>query len=418
VRPSWFSGPAAAYLLASAIQPMVGLLVLVTAARYVSPAEFGRWNGVLLVVTYVSIISLGAFNGLNRNVAICRGRGATDEVRELVMAGSWVANAVALAGPILGVPLAIALLDLEVADAPQWMLVGCLALLLAMLPYRTQYDVLMSSQYRFALLGRLMLFEAALQLVLLPVIALFGTIGLYAHYIGTRMLALGARMATTPFGVRPRYLPKRVKELVVTGFPIMLSGYTFGVFQVADKTYVALKLTPAELGLYSVGNLVFLGVSTLPLAIAAMDYSRMAKAFGESEDRRRLIPFVTQGIAKAMVLAAAVAVPTYILLEPAVTFGLPKYASAIPTIKVMLATSVVSAAFICGNVFAVLRRSMEYNLHLVLAIAGTVLGCWVADRMGLGLVGIAAAKLGVTVIAVTAVALRAYALLRKDPSTG
>jgi O-antigen/teichoic acid export membrane protein len=261
-----------------------------------------------------------------------------------------------------------------------------------------------------------MLFEAALQLVLLPVIVLFGTIGLYAHYIGTRLLALGARMVTTPFGVRARYLPKRVQELVVTGFPIMLSGYVFGVFQVADKTYVALNMTPAELGLYSVGNLIFLGVGTLPLAIAAMDYSRMAKAFGESEDLRRLIPFVTQGIAKAVLLAAAVAVPTSIVLEPAVTFGLPEYRSALPAIQVMLATSVVSAAFISGNVFAVVRRSMEYNLYLVLAIAGTLVGCWLAERMALGLVGIAAAKLVVTVIAAVAVALRAYALLRSGPS--
>ena len=83
-------------------------------------------------------------------------------------------------------------------------------------------------------------------------------------------------------------------------------------------------------------------------------------------------------------------------------------------LEAMLATSVVSAVFICGNVFAVVRRSTEYNICLVLAFAGTVLGCWISDRMGFGLVGVAVAKLLITVIAAAAIALRAYAQLARE----
>ena len=344
------------YSISSIIAPFVGMINSIIANRYVEPEDMGTIQSALLVVTYVSVLQLGVFSGISRNIAYYKAQGRMDTVQKMVDTSQFVAALIGLLGFVIGVGYLIYVLRFN----PQPILIWSAALLTVTLLFSApalHLDATFRSGQEFKTLGIIKLHLSWIHLLATALPVLFGYIGYIISQIFNSVLGYVFRCRKAPFKYKHQQNLDSYKELVSIGFPIMISGYIWTIMMVADQTYIAMHLGQEQLGYYTIARQCTAAISVIPTALNSLLYPKAAARYGYYGTAQSLKPFFWKSILLLAVVIVPVSVAACFVLPYFVDFAMPKYHNGIIVGQIALIAGITSIYSGPSVVFGVLKKN-------------------------------------------------------------
>lgn len=358
------------------------------AARWTSPAEFGVWNALQLVVLYGVVATIGVPNGMARQVPFFLGGGRELEAQAVEDTSLWFTLLISVGG---GGLIALAgLLGLAPGDDRASMLA-----LSALFPAWHMYQYVQArlrSRGRFNLVSaQQVIFSVLLPLVTLPLVWRWRVPGFVAgQAITTALLVLLVHHIA---GMRAARWPRDwtgLSEIVRIGFPIMLAGLAYGLLISIDRVLVLRFLGPGALGLYTLPILCVTALNLLPAVVSQQMYPRMAYRYGETRDPRSLVPLAVQQSGAAGLVVLPVIIALYVALPEVADSFVSEYRDGVGPARLLLAgLGAIALSGGAGNLLNTMGKQVYYVA--VLAFAVVVNGATISASLllDLGLTGVA-----------------------------
>jgi O-antigen/teichoic acid export membrane protein len=333
--------------------------------RWTDPYHMGLWNFALVVVTYLSGLQLGVFNGLNRQLPYFSGRGDADRRTQLAgVAYAWAGMLSLASAACVALAAAYFLHRGDLDSLGTSLAIGTVLAASWSFQYLT---VSYSAHSQFGRLSRKSMFVALVGLPLTLLVKAFGYTGLLVR---AALLALAGSLtlyAGRPLPVRARWDRAMFVELVRIGFPIWLLGQLNALFMTLDR--LVLADSPQTLGYYSVAAQFAMMSTMVPTAFSAVLYPQMSRRYGETHVAMDLWRTALQTCAWAALAALGVGVVSCLLIPPFVRIVLPAYVPGIEAAQWASFAGLALALSVFGNVFNVLGRQRTY---LLAAAAGVL----------------------------------------------
>ena len=331
---------------------VAGLLI----ARWISPERMGLWNAVSLVSVYGPYITLGVFNGLNRELPFLIGQGRQEEAHRVASASyAWAIVLAALTLPATLLWSGSHLLAGRQLQAVASFGVGVGVLL-------SWPGMYLNTTYRthaeFARLAINSAVVAALGLLLVALVRLYDFNGLVVRAILVSGLSLAVLYYRKPLSVRPRWSTRRMIQLVKVGFPIYMVGQLYSFFASLDR--LVLVGHTQTLGYYTLAIQVGAAVRMLPGSFNTVVYPRMAHRYGETGRAADLWRMGLRSAAAATLLGAGIGVLSWIGVPPLVRWFLPRYAPGIPAAQWASLLGMAMGFYPLAQIFNVIKRQDLY----------------------------------------------------------
>lgn len=354
-------------------------------AGMLGPLVWGVWYVLNLVLRYGSLAHLGSLNGLNRQYALEMGRGNEEEAHALLRASFGALLVSIVVASIVAIPIALSVGQSEYLTP--------IVLTLVLLVFHQFYSFT-TTAYRARIQFRNVSgFQTVIALVnpavSLPLTYFFGLNGfIFGQAIGYLFVVAFAYLRE-PSLYRLAFDWARSKRLIGIGFPIMLVGVLYALFNTVDRWIILELFGTAELGYYSVAIMALGAAALLPQIVAQQFYPRMSRQWGANRDLRELTRMArTQGLL-GLLPTAIVVMGAQLVGPPAIRWLLPEFTPGIQAFKiVMLAPLVNCLGQGYANLLNVIDRQYRYMGVLAASILGNALFSYLF-ALKLGLSGIA-----------------------------
>ena len=386
--------------LATWTRPVLGLIGGVVLIRCLDPIEVGILNTANLMPAYLAFLQFGIISGVNRNLPYFHGAGDLQKIERLLQAALGAANRTSLLGGLL----CLAWAGITTLHNGPSRYAGALlgvAVLVWTTPMNLFTDNVLRGRQQFGALARTNLTQHAANFVGIILIPIFGFAGAACRpvidglggWLLRRRVGVWAPVWRTDWG--------ECRDLARVGFPIMLSGFMFGLVSVADRSIVAIFLGAQAVGQLSLATVIVNGLSVLPQSVGLLLFPRIASDYGANHSPVRLRRYVwlNLGLNGAMIL------PTCLLAWFAVGWAVPRffpeYLPGLPAARIACLTSILWCYVGVGSVLAVLDRmrlylftmSLSLGLIWVLGVAAVKAGWGIegavwARALGTGLHGL------------------------------
>lgn len=351
------------YAISNVVTAVVSMLSGLVAAAFIDPEDLGVIQALLLIQTYAVFLNFGVFSGLNRNLAYYKGKGDLETMQKEIDTSHSVSVAVAVIGAIIG--LGVTIYHIITGSTSVYIWGGILLLITLVLnPLTTHIECTFRSGQQFGRFGWIKNVQSVSYAVvsLLPIV--LGYIGRVVANSVNQFLGYFLRLKYIPYKHRGKGDVTSLKDLVSAGLPIMINGYILTVFQAADKTYIASNLTSYDMGLYTIAGYCFSMICIIPSAIGTMLYPKATARFGETGEKRSLIPLWR----KSMFLYIAVLLPiiilAYVALPPLVGYFMPKYINGIMAGRITILSCITLVSSGPSVIFGTLKKNIVYILVL------------------------------------------------------
>ncbi|NMC58270.1 MAG: oligosaccharide flippase family protein [Candidatus Methanofastidiosa archaeon] len=365
-----------AYTIANYSTPIVTMISSGIAAAFIGPKELGKINSLQLIVTYLSFLHLGVFNGLNRNLAFYKAQNRTEKVQDLVNASHTVATIASFIGFCVG----IILISHFLLNGSDWVYRFSSVLVfisITLNPMILHYDTTYRSGQHFSVLAKIIAIENVIFgfLSFLPV---------YMGYFGK--IFSGAIRAICKFLLRYKSQPQRatgigylkdVIQLFKVGFPLLLGGYVWSVFIITDQTLIARKLGPYSVGLYSLSTIIIGSITIIPTSLSVVLYPKASALYGSTKNNIGLRKFFWQALIINCLIIIPLVIVVYFLLVPITSYILPKYVDGIEAAKINLLTCLTLISSGPSIILGVTKR----NLPLIMAYLIGIVFIWIYSSM-------------------------------------
>lgn len=349
------------------ISTVLGALGGLIIGRLVDPATLGLFNGIGLVLTYSTLLGLGVFAGLNRELPYFIGKGDRPKAEELVA----VAQAWAL---MVGGVVFVALLGVagwrfahgDLLQAAGWFSNAIVALLLfntdfLQVTYRTAQD--------FAKLALARVVQQVAMLALLVLVIPLDFYGLCLRLVLASALNVALLYKRRPVKVGSKWNKAHFKHLLQIGLPIFIVYQIFSYWIVIDQTLV-LKLGGTRMmGLFSMVVLAMGAMETIPGAVSQVLYPRMSEQYGQGRTLQEVMSGVTRPIIATGAAVVALIAVAWWLVEPVTRFLIPQYVDAVPAIQWGLLVTFVRCFEPVNALFSVARKQRMRLMGVVVGIA-------------------------------------------------
>lgn len=345
------------------------MLTSVVAAAYIIPSDMGIIQSVLLVVTYLNFLQLGVFNGLNRNIALYKSRNNLDAMHDMVDTSYQVSKIISSIGAFIGIFCIIYYAN-HSNDGSQYVLASILLFItLVLTPLRTHLETTYRSGQEFGSLGKIIVLENIVFsfLSLLPIF--IGFLGKIIADAGKLLIGYLFRIRNAPILPINKGTWKSYKELVSVGFPLLISGYLWTVFSVADQTYIVTRLGSEQLGLYTLSRFCLTALIVIPSAIGSMLYPKAAAIYGKNLDPNDLKAYWYKSILLFIIILIPI-IAIGILLLPSIThYFLPKYIDGLAAAKITLLSGITFVSMGPAVIIGTLRKNFLYIIAISSCIA-------------------------------------------------
>lgn len=294
----------------------VGLIRSFLIARILGPTAYGTWQFVNIYGKYGPYANLGTSAGISVRIPFLRGKGAVEESQR-VASTAFVTNfvgAIIFGAGVFGSSLFVK----ESFDAHA--LAGYSAVIVVVIWLQYALKLSMST----ALYG----VRTRLEIVYDSLTALFGVC--FAYFWGVHGVIAGFLLAAliSVFIAARRlwqYVAFRIdvqilRDLIVTGLPVMANGLLLTAMATADRILIAAMLSRDMLGIYSVG---FAGVAvlrTIPVSVGQMLFVKFAELHGQEKRKEYVLDvlekstFVLSSVLAPILCVVIAAFPMVIVL--------------------------------------------------------------------------------------------------------
>jgi len=221
----------------------------------------------------------------------------------------------------------------------------------------------------------------------------FGAVGLTCRYIIGAVANLASRWWGNPRPAVVRADANMIRELIIIGFPNMLSSQLSGLFNVADRSVIWVRLSETDLGMFQLASLVATGLQVLPATLGLILLPRVARRYGETGDPASLRRFVWQGVGLGFALLVPAVGFFYFAMDPLTRGYFPKYIGGVRAAEITCLSMLTFAATGVGAVITTLRGNVAMMLIVGAGLAVVWIGGWAAVSAGAGIAGVAWVRL-------------------------
>jgi O-antigen/teichoic acid export membrane protein len=307
------------------------LAVSLIVARWVGPEEFGIWNALNLILLYGVVVALGVPNGMNRDVPLLMGQGDQFAAQRIVNSSFWF---VLLINTAVGLFISLIGLILNQPLRYPFLAMGVLFLTWQVYQY---FQLRLKCYIRF----RLMSLQQFIFAVLLPVFALPMAYewGIPGFIVGQAIGALAVCLLIVfqdPLKIIYSWDRCALRNLVETGFPIMVAGLLYSLLTSVDRWVIVNFLGVEALGHYTLAILCLGVLSLLPAVVSQQMYPRMAFKFGQTRNKRALLPLIIRQSLMSTVVTVPILVLVYAILPFLVDRYIPEYRLGIEPARILL----------------------------------------------------------------------------------
>ncbi|MFC2095144.1 oligosaccharide flippase family protein [Candidatus Bipolaricaulota bacterium] len=378
----------AKFSLASLIGGIGSFFNTYFAALLLGPAVWGIWQGAKLVLQYSGNLHFGVRSGMHRELPILRGRKESAKQTDIINV-AFTFNFIAASIVALGILCSTFLISMS----PELRLSLQFISMVLFLQYVSSfYGILFRANNQFNIVSRVALINGLGSIVSIALIVPLGLVG----FLSGQVLRL---LITTTYCWRKCSQPihwswngRVLQSLIVIGFPIMLLSFVSVIFITVDRLLILTFLDASNLGVYSLGTLLFIPFTMLFTASNSVMYPRFTEKYGATGDPgslRRHITVPLENLAASIpILIGAI----YIALPFLVRTFLPDYAEGILTARIlMLGFFFSSLSGMTGNMLLTINKQV---LYLGILSGGVLLNLGLsygALKLGYGIVGVAAA---------------------------
>lgn len=356
------------YTASNFVSPVVSMLTSFIAAAFIVPKDMGIIQSVLLLATYMNFLQLGIFNGLNRNIAFYKSRNDLDRMQDMVDTSFRVSKIISIIGLVIGV-LSVFYYGILAFDGFQYVLASILLLItLVLTPLRIHLETTYRSGQEFGQLGTIILKENL-------VFTILSALPIFIGYLG-KIISDSIKLIVG-FILRLEYLPikaigkgslKSFKELLAVGFPLMISGYLWTVFTVADQSYIVTKLGTEQLGLYTLARFCMTAMIMVPTAINSLLYPKASAIYGKTMNPTDLKIFWRKSIVLLSIVLIPIIILGFLLITPLTYYFLPKYIGGINAAKITLMSGITFISMGPSVIMGTLRKNILYIIAISCSI--------------------------------------------------
>ncbi|MGJ8652850.1 MAG: oligosaccharide flippase family protein [Opitutaceae bacterium] len=377
------------------LSPVLGLVGGLATARFLQPEELGTFHAVMLIPAYASMLQLGVFSGLSRNLPLYLAKGEDARAQDFVNASSRMAIYLAGVGTLIAV---ISILVFFFFAENRLYPLAAMFLLgtLVFNPLQLHQSAVHRGMFSFDRLGKALHLQNAWSLMCSLSTAFIGVFGVGLKVAGNNLILWLALFRKSPLPARRGASSKDILELSKVGLPVMFAGIIFTWLAVADRTIIATFLTAEDLGHFALAGIVLNAIKVFPESVNTLLHPRIARQFGLNESVRSLRRYVWIGLGLSLTLLIPVAIIGWIAIPSFVSFFLPNYSAGITAAQVVAVGAIFYASNGCSAIIPVLRRNRLPNyVGLCSIILVWIIGTW-AVVQGHGIVGVALARVFVT----------------------
>ena len=371
---------------------MVSTLLM---ARILGPELTGITAAtIILILNYSVNAHLGTLNALNQRYPYLIGQGTPESMEEIKKMLNVVLGCVSIgAGVVFLIVLGLACW--QVIAGSHLMALGFAfgAMIAVFRIFITYYIFVVRSSNQFKYFSRYTLLSSLLPLIWVVGAKYGGVVGQWLAFIVTESLMCFIIYRKVGREIKPEWDIKMSWKYIKLGFPIYVVGALFIIFSTIDRLTAAFFLGTTALGVYGVASITaFLAV--IPGVIGQIMWPRIAEKLGILEkDWQRILPYIEKPT-YLMAYLLPILIGVVILVIPPVTkMLLPRYDSGIVAGQIATLSIYFLGLMCMYTVFlGTSLRLLPYGIITILGIGINFVGSYFSVHFGLGLIGIAWAK--------------------------
>jgi O-antigen/teichoic acid export membrane protein len=357
-------------------------------ARLLVPQQLGAFQTAQLLVTYLGFLPLGVFNGFNRHYPYLLGKGDPEAAALLARTGYSVARVTAAIAAILAIGQL--LFFWKTSGDPTLILAAVAVIPLAALSQICTLQVaILTGRQSFGWVAWSQFLLAFVTLALLPLVWKFTVPGQCVRLVAIAALPWIMYLFKTGDARLWYWDPRAIVELIKIGIPIMVIGYLYQVFSVADRTLVAWVKGTEAVGHYALAGLAVAAIQSVYLPLGIATYSKANHAYGRSQSLASLVHPAKRFLILLSVSVLPLAVLIYFCLPVFVPWLLPKYVAGIRAGQIACIASVAFCYSGTAFVFNVTRHNLIYGVLVACGLAAFFLIGFSTPAKDLTLEGVA-----------------------------
>lgn len=361
-------------LIGTAIANLFSILRTFMIVRQLNPEIYGIWNLFTVVLSYSLWCEFGVLSGMDKLVPYFKGQSNHEEAffaRDIAFTMLILIYLVITGGFALAASVPLYPFPPEILTSLY--LLGGIIFLSAMQNF---FLTVSRAEKKFGFISFTTAFFAIATVILLLFAYEFLENKLHAtlwafllSYALSMMLCLFASGLTFRF----RLNLAKLKNIIATGFPLILIGIGYILFTSVDRWMIAAFLTKWDLGLYAFGYSVGILLYSIVAVVAYVVYPRMREKFGEGMNSTFFRPHITKALVAMSYIVGLSGSVLMISLPFLCRFFFPSYAGAVSMTGILMAGFFfVSLATIAGN-FLVAADRQNTILFLQVLLTGGVL---------------------------------------------
>ena len=347
--------------------PAAAMISGIITSRCLKPAQLGVFNAVGVIPAYLAVLHCGVFSGLARNYPLEIGSGRPEKAREYLETSGATAKYVGLVGALICLFLTVWQI-FTTGDAI--MVCALLATTLAVFvaAISNHIDTALRAAQNFYRLGWILLLVNLVTVVSSILVYYFGMWGAVMRMFFCIVLSFALR-----WGVQWQWRWKinwtATRELARIGFPLLLSGTFFSFLMVADRSVVVLLMSKADVGNFSLANMLVTSMQVLPQSFSMILFPQMARHYGKHRSSRALRRYFYLSLVFNIVTIVPLSLFSLWGVTPLVHHVFPAYEAGIPAARIACFTSICWIYLGVGSVIGIVNRMRPYLIAMVISLA-------------------------------------------------
>ena len=378
------------YTISTLLSQFLGIFTSIAMRRFLTPEMMGIWTTFLVILNYALFAHLGVFTAIEVKIPYLRGKGQNSELQHMrnVAFTMAIALSVIMATIIFIASFMLASkLDLAIILG-----IRVLALIVVATLFYNLYIVMLRADKKFSLLSKATLFNSLAMLIFVSALTYFFRLkGIYfATFLATAASCLYLQYKTK-YRLKLYFRVDLIKMLTKIGLPILLGGIVYTVLLSIDKIMIIKMLGPTQLGYYSIAILALTYAHNFPKLFGIVVFPTMQEEYGKSDDsRERILEYVKQPSLIMAYIFPLVLAAAYYAMPVLVHYVLPKYASGIDSMRVLLiGCFFISLVPLTHNfIIAINKQIFLIPLTAIAVLTGIGMN-YSMIKMGYGITGVA-----------------------------
>ncbi|WNS75207.1 oligosaccharide flippase family protein [Bacillus sp. DTU_2020_1000418_1_SI_GHA_SEK_038] len=319
---------------ATLLSAIFTFLVGVATRNILGPKQYGYYLAISLAFTFIPLFQLGTLNAMNREVPFYLARQNGERVQEIRNLTFSFLFTLPLFSVVLFILASISLFFFDIDQEYQTGIL--LTALISIFLFLSGYvEMFYKSEQNFRVASKLMFIKNVSQSILTLILVL--CIGYEGLFIGMLLaLIIEVYVGRKSFQkVKLIFDFEKYKDLVKTGFPILLVGLVWSIMIASDRIIIAIMMTPEDVGNYGIGMLIFSSMMLLPQVIGQVLYPKIVGLVSQKQYKEIKDYYWKINKILALVMALIVFVG-YLCIPYFIEFFMPEYVKGIQSAQILM----------------------------------------------------------------------------------